>query len=536
VAFLFGEGELLMSQASIIFHKVSFTYDTASTPLLRDVSAHFPVGWTGIVGANGTGKTTLLRLATGELTPQQGVVQTMVNAVYCPQQTDTAPPLFAELIQASDGEAQEIKGRLDIADEWLHRWQTLSHGERKRAQIGVALWYQPQVLAIDEPTNHLDAQARQLLISALRLFPGVGLLVSHDRELIDSLCCQCLFMEPPAATLRPGGLTPGAQQARQEAEHQRKQAELAKRERVKLEREAIIRREQASRANKNRSKHGLEPKDHDARYKKNLARLTGKDGAAGKRLRQLDGRLEQARHREEQIVLAKTYKLGIWLPGAYSPHNALFNLPVGSLSLGNTRWLYFPDLVMRPRDRIAVTGPNGGGKSTLIRRIVNILDLPPEQVTYIPQEVDRYPAQDLITRVRGLPKERLGHLMTVVSCLGSRPHRLLATAEPSPGEIRKLLLALGITQRPALVIMDEPTNHLDLPSIECLEEALAECPCGLLLVSHDHYFLNRLTTTRWHIEPAQEGSGSLHSSDKTSRALDASRSREACAPADYVRR
>jgi ATPase subunit of ABC transporter with duplicated ATPase domains len=89
--------------------------------------------------------------------------------------------------------------------------------------------------------------------------------------------------------------------------------------------------------------------------------------------------------------------------------------------------------------------------------------------------------------------------MTIVSRLGSRPHRLLETAEPSPGEIRKLLLALGITRVPHLIIMDEPTNHLDLPSIQCLAEALQECPCGLLLVSHDHYFLNRLTTIRWHI-------------------------------------
>ena len=89
--------------------------------------------------------------------------------------------------------------------------------------------------------------------------------------------------------------------------------------------------------------------------------------------------------------------------------------------------------------------------------------------------------------------------MTIVSRLGSRPHRLLESDEPSPGETRKLLLALGMTRRPHIIIMDEPTNHMDLPSIECLETALADCPCGLLLVSHDRRFLQKLTRLEWQL-------------------------------------
>ncbi|MHC4644638.1 MAG: ATP-binding cassette domain-containing protein [Planctomycetota bacterium] len=75
-----------------------------------------------------------------------------------------------------------IKDKLGIQDDWVQRWLTLSHGERKRAQIAVALWLKPDVLAVDEPTNHVDAEGREIIGSALHSFDGVGLLVSHDRE------------------------------------------------------------------------------------------------------------------------------------------------------------------------------------------------------------------------------------------------------------------------------------------------------------------------------------------------------------------
>ena len=488
-----------MSQPQIMFHNVSFAHETASAPLITGLTAHFQTGWTGIVGANGAGKTSLLQLATGELSPQSGTIQKAGKAIHCPQRTDTAPALFAEFMQASEGDAHEIRGRLKIADAWFDRWDTLSHGERKRAQIGVALWQPPPILAIDEPTNHIDATVRALLIGALRAFSGVGLLVSHDRELLDTLCHQCLFMEPPQATMRPGGVTRGTQAAGQEAASIRQQARLAKRERIRLEREAATRRERARQQDDRRSKRGLAPKDHDARFRKNLARVTGKDGVGGKLLNQVEGRLGQARQRESQITVTKTYELGIRLPGSVSKRNVLFALPSGSLPLGPERRLHVPDLVMRPTDRIAITGPNGGGKSTLVRHIVRTVNLPRHQAIYIPQEVDPRTVRDALAEIRALPKDKLGCLMTLVSRLGSRPQRLLETSEPSPGEMRKLLLAVGILRLPHLIVMDEPTNHLDLPSIECLESALVECPCGLVLVSHDAYFLDRLTTIQWRV-------------------------------------
>ena len=90
--------------------------------------------------------------------------------------------------------------------------------------------------------------------------------------------------------------------------------------------------------------------------------------------------------------------------------------------------------------------------------------------------------------------------MSIVSRLGSRPAQLLESDEPSPGELRKLLLALGIVKKPYLLILDEPTNHLDLLSIESLQQALSGCPCGLLIVSHDQRLVNQLTDIEWAIQ------------------------------------
>jgi ATPase subunit of ABC transporter with duplicated ATPase domains len=404
-----------------------------------------------------------------------------------------------DLIQAMNGDAFEIKGRLRVDDDWVARWTTLSHGERKRAQIAVAMWRKPQVLAVDEPTNHLDADAQDLLFAALSNFQGVGLLVSHDRYLLDSLCRQCLFIDPPDAVLRPGNYTRGSQQAEKDDLTLQKQHIQAKRNFLNLKRESAKRRQAASKSHRRRSKRGLTLKDHDAREKINLARISGKDGVDGKRLNQLEGRLSQAQKKRDAIKVKKKYELGIWMTGARSKRNTLFRVPAGWLSLGGGKRLHFPDLTMKPDHRIALTGPNGSGKSTLIQHIMQSLNLDTDHVTYVPQEIDIDASQGIMAQARDLPNEKLGQMMTVVSRLGSRPHRLLESLEPSPGEIRKLLLAKGIAHVPHLIVMDEPTNHLDLPSIECLEQALIDCPCGLLLVSHDRRFLKTLTRRRWHL-------------------------------------
>jgi ATPase subunit of ABC transporter with duplicated ATPase domains len=501
-----------MSRLFVRFHQVTFAYPSAAEPLFSDLSLHLPGGWSGVVGANGAGKTTLLRLAVRELSPDAGVVEAPPRTVYCAQRTDDAPVHLRELVADRAKSAWDIREKLGVEADWHGRWDTLSHGERKRAQIAVALWLAPEVLAVDEPTNHLDRSAREVLAAALRSFDKVGLLVSHDRELLDALCARCVFVDPPDAIVRPGGITKGMQVATMEQQAARRQHEQDRRAYRSIRREAIRREQLAAQAQRRCSKRGLAAGDHDARARKNGARNSSKDAVGGRLRRQIDGRLERARRQWEDHGVKKEYELGIWLPGSTSKRNLLLELPAGSLALGEHRQLRYPDLTIRPTDRIALTGANGSGKSSLVHRLIASLGIPLEQLTYVPQEIDGGVSRGLLDQVREVSESQRGYLMNIISRLGSRPDRLLVSVEPSPGETRKLMLALGMARTPHLIIMDEPTNHMDLPSIEALETALVDCPCSLLLVSHDHRFLQRLTRTTWQIaaDGAAVGSFTLH--------------------------
>ena len=198
--------------------------------------------------------------------------------------------------------------------------------------------------------------------------------------------------------------------------------------------------------------------------------------------------------------------MGFWLNGGErSRRDYVLAVDAGSLVLGDGRILRYPEIRVRPEDRVALTGGNGIGKSTFLRHVLPLAHVPPEKLLVVPQEITEAESERILAEVKALGHESLGRVMTSVSRLGSRPGRLLESASPSPGEIRKILLALGVDRGVHLLAMDEPTNHLDLPGIECLEEALAECPCALLLVSHDRRFLSRLSTAEWRLAPGDEG-------------------------------
>jgi macrolide transport system ATP-binding/permease protein len=497
----------MSSDPIVAIRDVSFSYDNAAENLFSDLSVHFPAGFTGVIGANGAGKTTLLRIICSDLQPDLGVIQGVHGAIYCEQRTDDAPVNLPLFLQDWDHEAIELRGRLGIEPDFYERWHLLSHGERKRTQIGFALWHKPDLLAIDEPTNHIDSDARDLLITSLKNYRGVGIIVSHDRELLDELCIQCLWFEPPTVRTYIGGFTQASEQRQTDQNTAIQGRKKLTREHKKLQQEVVRRREKSSAEHSNRSKRGLSRKDSDAREKIDRARVA--DSKSGQTLRQLSGKSEQQRVQLAAAHIEKDYETGIWLPGSTSQRDTLFNLESGQIPLGPRRVLRHPNLVMKPTDRIALTGLNGTGKSTLVQHLVNNLNVPADKLVVIQQEITADEATKVLNDARALENEKLGHLMNVVSRLGSRPQRLLASRQPSPGEIRKLLLALGMGRAPHLIVMDEPTNHLDIPSIEALESALSDSPCGLLLVSHDQRFLGRIVKSYWHLASDSHGNSHL---------------------------
>jgi len=492
------------------FDHVSFSFSGMTRPLIDDADVHFAQGWTGIVGPNGAGKTTLLQLATGALEPTKGSVHHLASGIYAVQRTDDPPEGWEDFDAALDGRAQELRHQLGIKEGWFARWTTLSHGERKRCQIAVVMWHNPEVLALDEPTNHIDVKARAMLIDALKNFNGVGLLVSHDRELLDSLCSNCLFINPPKAILRPGGVSAGQEQDRREQETARKQDANTKDAARRLATQAQNLKEQSqaiAAKQKNKKFKALGKDDHDARDKRNRAMNTNKNqvGAAtqhsalAQRARDLDAT-------RANIYIRPEYEMGFWLDDSKTAfRGTVLTFPPGEIPLGDGKKLVHPELVISPTDRIALTGENGLGKSTILRAFLPKLKIDKERLIYIPQEITADEAKQILADVKSLQNDKKGVVMTSVRRLGSAPGRLLERALPSPGEIRKLLLALGVAKGPHLIAMDEPTNHMDLPSIECLEEALGECPCAMLLVSHDRRFLDKLTDKTWHLEMQTDG-------------------------------
>ena len=474
---------------------IEYTYPSAAEPALQGMSATFPKGWTGLVGDNGSGKTTLALVACGLVHPDAGVVTPYLVTRYCAQDATEAPGDLEAFALAYDGLAVRLRRDLAIEDDWLWRYDTLSCGQQKRLQVACALWADPDVLVMDEPTNHLDSSTKSAILTALSRFSGIGLLVSHDRELLDALCSQCLFVAHGSALMRPGGYTQASSQAALERSSTIHARENARKEKTRIEREAQRRREEAARTAGRRSLRGIDKRDSDARERRNLAVVTGQDGKAGKLSSRMAGRLETANAKLAANFVEKRYDADMWLDVEPSRRKVLFRMAPKALALGKAE-LRLPALSIGNTDHIGLVGDNGSGKTTLVKSIMGHLPKRTRSL-HIPQEADAKQMRATMDLLNGLPSVQRGRVLSIVALLNSDPNRILEGDSISPGEMRKLMLALGILDSPELIVMDEPTNHLDLGSTEALERMLSGYPGALLLVSHDAAFIQAATSIVW---------------------------------------
>ena len=495
----------------------------------------------GLVGRNGTGKTTLLRILTGQQEPDRGTVNYLkgLRFGYLRQEDAVNPEnsvlreaelafsnvtemetrlrdLEHKMAAASDtpdlGQVMEEYGilhdrfeamggydnlrdipgvlkRLGFGPQDLNKMcGKLSGGEKTRLAIARLLLSGPDILLLDEPTNHLDVEATEWLEGFLRDFGGAIVLVSHDRYFLDRVVTSIAEIENTRLTTYPGNFSAYWQQkeanrARQAEIYEREQREITQltaffekwKNTPSKKNQAVMRLRWAERI----KEHGLGGKLTGTAAEKVTAR--GKIAKLGIKTNQLSG--------NEVVVFD-----GI------------------SKRFGN-RVLFDPfTALIRRGERVGIVGPNGAGKSTLIKIMLG-RETPTDGMARLGASVSvGYFAQD--TSDLDLDATVLENMMAVgeMEPQEARTHlgRFLFSGDDvfravrllSGGEKNKLVLAQLTYMKPNLLILDEPTNHLDIDSREALGQMLINYDGTLMLISHDRYLLNQVTT---HIVEVADG-------------------------------
>jgi ATP-binding cassette subfamily F protein uup len=455
----------------------------------------------GLVGPNGCGKSTLLRVLAGLEAPDAGAVslRRLTRLAYVAQHPDIpAGCSVAAVVDAAltDGELDDAAratrvratlSRCGFADAEL-RTDELSGGWRKRLAIARALAPAPDLLLMDEPTNHLDLDGILWLERLLGSEPAAFLVVSHDRWFLEHVAARMFDLDPVHA----GGFF----------ETRGRYSEF-------LERKDAALREQArwQETLGNRMRRELEWLRHGpkARTTKAKARI---DAAA-----RTAGELAAVERRTAQRVAA------IDFAASERRTKRLVVVAHASKSFGAKRVLDDVSLALGPGTRLGLLGPNGSGKSTLIRLLTG--ELAPDA-----GRIER--ADGLRVALLDQHRTRIDPALTLRRALAPQGDQVVFAGRPihvagwarrflfrseqlampvgrlSGGEQARVHLAALMLQPADLLVLDEPTNDLDIPSLEVLEESLLEFPGAVVLVSHDRFLFERVTTTVL----ALDGSGS----------------------------
>jgi ATP-binding cassette subfamily F protein uup len=436
----------------------------------------------GLVGINGTGKSTLLRVLAGRSAPESGTLRRGQSArVVMLDQEDALPPgtvRDAVLPAAHPERAWEVDAVIDrlgltpVADAPTDR---LSGGQAKRTALARALVDvgpgggpddDAVLLVLDEPTNHLDIDAIAWLEDRLARHRGGLVLVTHDRHVLDRLTTRILELDRGKPFLHDGGYA-SFLEARDEREAQAATAEAVRRNLARKEL-AWLRRGAPARTSK--------PKAH---IRSATAIVTG--------------RAEAAARTGELPLHTETPRLGDQVVELHG---------VGHRYGPDAPWLFRGvDLMLDPRERLGIVGPNGAGKTTLLRTIAGRLT--PAEGTVVrgstvelalwdQRGIDLDPSVRVRDAVSGPDRKADWSDAALLERFwfdGDAQWAPVGTL--SGGERRRLQLLLTLTSRPNVLLLDEPTNDLDLDSLRALEDFLDEWPGALVVVSHDRAFLER---------------------------------------------
>lgn len=425
----------------------------------------------GIIGANGTGKSTLLRLIIGTDTTYQGQIQLHTSQVaYIPQ---------------------------------LKEQSTESGGEQMKRYLDEALAQRPELLILDEPTANLDLQNIKWLIQQLKRYRGTILTVSHDRFFLNEIVSKILSFERRKITEYVGNYHAVMEWRQLEKENQLRARKHYLDKKKRLEQQAA---EKATRAEKlTKYKKGVSRSEWKARSK--CGSYDGQAKALAKTAKSLTKRIERLEEIEapphpQQIHLQALGKLDD------APHT-LMRLHEGEIKVNERVLFHYGDFVLKSGDQIILQGENQSGKTTFVQQIIA------RQLKgyYAPQLSIGYFSQNLstlashMTILENVSSTSLQSTHTIRQVLGALNFREDAIHKPvkglSGGERVRVALAKILVGDYHLIILDEPTNYLDLVTMEALENFLKDYIGSYILISHDEEFVQNLGATIWRIDSQQ---------------------------------
>lgn len=500
------------------------------SPLFHDLTLSFGAERTGIVGRNGTGKSTLLKLIAGELRPTAGRVIAPASIAMLRQEVtghpdDTLADLFGlrsaldllDRAEAGLADAEELAeadwtlpARIEAAllraglstppDTPLAQ---LSGGQRTRAGLAALLLSGPELLLLDEPTNNLDRAGRRAVIDLIRGWTGGAIVVSHDRELLEEMDA-IVELTSLGATRYGGPYSAFRQQKAIELEAARH--DLAHAEKTRTETARRAQQAAERKARKDRAGQKARAKGDQSKIMMDAAKGWAEaSDASNARLR------ETRREAAETALTAARDRLEVLTP--IQMDISPTGLPPGKVVLrldavtgghdADAPVIKDLSLTLTGRERVVIAGPNGSGKTTLLKLITG--EIAPSRgavelmvpAARLDQSVGLLdPTLSLHENFRRLhPAADPRATHAALARFGFRAgDALRRAADLSGGERLRAGLActLGATPPPMLLILDEPTNHLDLDGIAALEAALAAYDGALLVVSHDEAFLQAL--------------------------------------------
>ncbi|MDC0767088.1 ABC-F family ATP-binding cassette domain-containing protein [Streptomyces sp. HD] len=518
--------------SSITCTSLSFTWSDG-TPVFEDLDAAFGPGRTGLVGVNGSGKSTLLKLIAGELTPADGDVRVAGEVGYLPQNVtlDTALKVDVALGIAAQRAALHAIEAGDVAEEHFETvgddWDVeeralatlgelglghveldrtigeVSGGESVLLRLAALLLRRPDVLLLDEPTNNLDLYARRRLYSAVESWPGVMVVVSHDRELLD-LVDQIADLRSGEITRYGGNYSAYEEALATEQEAAERMVRVAEADLKKQKRELVDAQVKLAR----RKRYGQKMWDQKREPKIVMgARKRAAQESAGKHRIMHEEKLADAKDRLDEAVEAvrDDDEIRVDLPYTAVPPGR------GVLTLRDLELVYgarVAGLDLHGPERIALIGRNGSGKTTLLRTIAGELAPVAGEATahvplrFLPQRLDVLDdelsvAENVARFAPGATNNRIRARLARFLFRGARADQKAATL--SGGErFRAALAALMLAEpAPQLLMLDEPTNNLDMASVRQLTSALESYEGALIVASHDLPFLESIGITRW---------------------------------------